>query len=59
MLELSWSGQRKIALKDGNEGQERTFLEDGDELRMIGWAQGDGYRVGFGECTGVVLPAKP
>ena len=40
------------------EGGQRTFLEDGDELTMTGWAQGDGYRIGFGQCTGKVLPAK-
>ncbi len=32
-------------------------LEDGDEVIMRGWAQGDGYRVGFGECAGVIAPA--
>jgi fumarylacetoacetase len=26
-------------------------------VRMTGWCQGDGYRVGFGEVTGEVLPA--
>ena len=25
---------------------------------MTGWCQGDGYRVGFGEVTGQVLPAR-
>ena len=33
------------------------FLEDGDRLTLRGWAEGDGYRVGFGDCTGTVLPA--
>ena len=32
---------------------------DGDEVVMTGYAQGDGYRVGFGQCTGKVLPAHP
>ena len=56
LLELSWSGQKRIQLKDG---QERTFLNDGDEVRISGFAQGPGYRVGFGECSGVILPATP
>uniref|UniRef100_A0A1I9YHD3 Fumarylacetoacetase N-terminal domain-containing protein n=1 Tax=Paraburkholderia sprentiae WSM5005 TaxID=754502 RepID=A0A1I9YHD3_9BURK len=36
----------------------RTFIEDGDELTLIGWCQGDGYRVGFGACAGQILPAR-
>jgi fumarylacetoacetase len=55
LLEMSWNGQRPIAL---DEGGERTFIEDGDELTLTGWCQGEGYRVGFGECTGVILPAR-
>jgi fumarylacetoacetase len=35
----------------------RTFLEDGDSLSLHGWCQGDGYRVGFGEVEGTILPA--
>ena len=33
-------------------------LADGDEVIMTGFCQGAGYRVGFGECVGKVLPAK-
>jgi len=54
MLELSWRGERPIELTSG---EQRKFLQDGDELTMTGFAQGDGYRVGFGEVTGRVLPA--
>jgi fumarylacetoacetase len=25
---------------------------------MRGWCQGDGYRVGFGEVEGTIIPAK-
>lgn len=53
LLELSWGGKEPIAVGD----QTRSFIEDGDTLRFRGHAQGDGYRVGFGECTGKVLPA--
>ena len=38
------------------EGGTRKSLEDGDTLTITGWCEGDGYRVGFGEVTGRVLP---
>lgn len=53
MLELSWKGERPLTFPNG---EERTFLEDGDTVTMTGWAEGDGYRVGFGEVTGTILP---
>ncbi|MDZ7772541.1 MAG: fumarylacetoacetase [Balneolaceae bacterium] len=55
MLELSWKGERPLKFPNG---EERTFLEDGDTVTMTGWGEGAGYRVGFGEVTGTVLPAK-
>uniref|UniRef100_A0AAQ5Y5N2 Fumarylacetoacetase n=1 Tax=Amphiprion ocellaris TaxID=80972 RepID=A0AAQ5Y5N2_AMPOC len=54
MLELSWRGSKTIDLGGG---QTRTFLNDGDEVTITGYCQGDGYRVGFGPCRGTVLPA--
>ena len=54
MLELTWRGANPLSLANG-EG--RKWLEDGDRLTIAGWAQGDGYRVGFGEVTGQILPA--
>ncbi len=60
LLELTWRGTRPLTLPTG---ETRTFLQDGDELMMTGWAQGDGYRVGLGEvygrCTGDALIAEP
>jgi fumarylacetoacetase len=55
MLELSWTGTKKVLV--GSE--QRTFLEDGDCVKMVGWAQAEGYRVGFGECVGEIMPATP
>ncbi|HET7888597.1 MAG TPA: fumarylacetoacetase [Bradyrhizobium sp.] len=55
LLEISWNGTEPLALADG---VARTFLEDGDSLTMRGWCQGDGYRVGFGEVEGTILPAE-
>ncbi len=54
MLELSWGGKEPLTLESG---ETRSFLEDGDRLTLRGHAQGDGYRIGFGEATGAVLPA--
>ncbi len=54
LLELSWGGKEPITL---DTGETRSFLEDGDTLTLRGHAQGDGYRIGFGECSGTVLPA--
>jgi len=56
MLELSWKGTKEIVLADG---QKRRFLQDGDQVTLRGYCQGDGFRVGFGECTGKILPAHP
>ncbi|MFN3641568.1 MAG: fumarylacetoacetase [Gemmobacter sp.] len=56
MLELSWGGKEPLTLPGG---ATRSFLEDGDTVVMRGHAQGDGYRVGFGQCEGVILPAPP
>lgn len=54
LLERTWRGERPISLPDGTE---RRFLQDGDEVVIRGWAERDELRVGFGECTGLVLPA--
>lgn len=56
MLELSWRGQRPITIEET--GETRTFLEDGDTVTMRAYAQGDGFRVGFGECSGTISPAN-
>lgn len=54
MLELSWNGKKKLQLEDGTE---RTFIEDGDTIILKGFAEKDGIRIGFGECSGMVLGA--
>ncbi|KAJ2002446.1 hypothetical protein GGI04_001924 [Coemansia thaxteri] len=56
MLELSWSGQRDVAL--GDSGITRKFIEDRDVIKISGYCQGNGFRIGFGECVGQILPAK-
>ncbi|XP_076012002.1 fumarylacetoacetase [Genypterus blacodes] len=54
MLELSWRGSKNIDL---GEGKTRTFLQDGDEVTITGYCEGEEYRVGFGACMGTILPA--
>eukprot|EP00501_MAST-03F_sp_TOSAG23-6_P001068 GSMAST32.ASY1.ANO1.1111.1 assembled CDS len=57
MLEMCWKGKREIT--GFPDGSVRKFLKDGDEVIMTGACNGDGFRVGFGQCSGVVLPALP
>lgn len=55
MLELAWMGTKPIEMKDGSE---RKFINDGDTVTMRGFAEKDGKRVGFGEVSAKILPAK-
>ncbi len=54
LLEMTWNGANPLTLADGST---RQFIQDGDELTLRGWAQGERYRVGFGLCRGKILPA--
>jgi fumarylacetoacetase len=56
LLELTWGGQKPLALETG---EQRAFIEDGDEIVMTGWCQGEEYRVGFGEAAGRIVPVLP
>jgi len=56
LLELSRGGKEKITLSNG---EQRSFLEDGDNVIMRGWCEKEGYaRIGFGSVESTVLPAK-
>lgn len=56
MLELTLGGKQPLTLDNG---ETRTFLEDGDSVIMRGYCAKDGAaRIGFGEVVGTVLPAK-
>ncbi|MGB0367296.1 MAG: fumarylacetoacetase [Flavobacteriaceae bacterium] len=55
MLELAWMGTKPIQLKNGSK---RIFIEDGDTVTMRGYGEKNGIRVGFGELTAKVFPAK-
>lgn len=53
LLELTEGGKRAISLPNG---EQRTFLEDGDEIVMTATAEAEGYRrIGFGECRASVV----
>jgi fumarylacetoacetase len=54
LLELSWGGKEPFTL---DTGEARSFVEDGDTLTLTGAAHGDEYKIGFGDCTGTLLPA--
>ncbi|MDE1206757.1 fumarylacetoacetase [Tenacibaculum larymnensis] len=55
MLELTWRGQNPIKMNDGSE---RKFINDNDTVIMRGYCKNEKIRIGFGECSGKVLPAK-
>lgn len=55
IIELAQAGQKPIALASG---EQRAFLSDGDAVVLRGRCERAGaVGIGFGECTGVVLPA--
>ncbi|MGX9351497.1 fumarylacetoacetase [Shimia sp. W99] len=54
LMEVSWAGREPFTL---DTGETRSFIEDGDTLTLRGNARGEGYTIGFGDCTGKILPA--
>lgn len=55
MLELAWRGTKPINLNDGSE---RKFILDNDTIIMRGHCEANGVRIGFGEVSAKILPAK-
>ena len=55
MLELTWRGTKPLKVKDGSE---RKFINDGDSVIMRGYTERNGVRIGFGELSSKLLPAK-
>lgn len=56
-MELSWKGTKPLRLQNG---EERKFLQDGDTVIMRGYCvNGNGTRIGFGNCEGKILPVIP
>ncbi|RYY83188.1 MAG: fumarylacetoacetase [Comamonadaceae bacterium] len=57
LLELTVGGKQPLTLSNG---EQRTFLQDGDSIILKASCQRAGQRrIGFGECRGTVLPASP
>ncbi|MBZ4014552.1 fumarylacetoacetase [Streptomyces purpurogeneiscleroticus] len=55
-LELGWNGTEPVKLADGST---RAYLADGDTVTLRATAPGrDGVRIGFGEVSGTVEPAR-
>ena len=56
LLEISMGGREPIMLPGG---ETRSFLEDGDELTLAARCTAEGaVPIGFGSCTGRILPAR-
>ncbi|SDE63397.1 fumarylacetoacetase, partial [Variovorax sp. CF079] len=54
LMELTSGGEQPITLPNG---EQRSFLEDGDALIMRGWCEREGTaRIGLGEVVGTVEP---
>jgi fumarylacetoacetase len=56
LLELNQGGKQAITLSNG---EQRTWLEDGDTVILRACCERPGYRrIGFGDCAGTVLAAR-
>jgi len=55
LIEITWGGSKPFTVAETS--QERKYIQDGDTITFTGHAQADGYRVGFGQCVGKLLPA--
>lgn len=54
-IEISRNGVEPLVLPNG---EERCFLEDGDQVTLRGRCTRDGFaEIGFGECRGEIIPA--
>jgi fumarylacetoacetase len=55
LFEFNNGGKQKFKIGDA----ERIWLEDYDYVRLEAVLNGDGYKLGFGNCGGEILPANP
>lgn len=55
LLEIAFNGSQPITLKNG---ETRSFLQDGDTLVMSGFCEINGHKIGFGEVSGKIMPAR-
>jgi fumarylacetoacetase len=56
LLEITRRGEEPLKLPSG---EERSFLEDGDEITIRGFCEREGLpRISLGECQGTIVPAS-
>jgi fumarylacetoacetase len=56
ILEATLGGKNPVRLESG---EERSFLEDGDEVILCARGRRPGFApLGFGECRATILPAR-
>ena len=56
LLEITRRGAEPLKLPSG---EQRSFLEDGDEITIRGFCEREGLpRIGLGECQGTIVPAS-
>jgi fumarylacetoacetase len=56
LLELAWRGSEPVTLQNG---EQRKFLLDGDEVILRGYCERPGAaRIGFGECRGTIVASR-
>lgn len=55
MLELAWKGTKPLKFPDESK---RSFIHDNDTVIMKGYCIKEGLRIGFGEVSTKILPAK-
>lgn len=56
MLELCWNRTKNIDIQHTSE--QRQYIEDNDKIIITGYCHNNtlDYRIGFGECSGIILP---
>jgi fumarylacetoacetase len=53
LMESNKNSTKKVKVGD----EERLWLEDGDTVNFDAFCQGNGYRIGFSDCSGTILSA--
>ena len=64
LLEMTWDGELNKPVPGTQRtpivlptGEERKFLQDGDEVFLTGFCENEEYRrIGFGSCVGTIIP---
>jgi len=55
LLELTSGGKKPITLSNG---EQRTFVEDGDRVILKGYCGNEQLRIGLGQVDNIVLPGN-